>query len=279
MKSRLAAACTVLLVLTACISTERRVRSNALEYLYPKGGTQVPPSDVRLTLPVRVGIAFVPEAGEVALDAARQQALLERVAAAFRGREGIGAVDAIPTSYLNRGGGFDDLERIRSAFGIDLIALVSYDQFQFSGRGNSSIFYWTLVGAYTVKGEKNETRTMVDALVYDVPSKAMLFRASGESAVGGKSTPIKAELALRKDADVGFDRAVDDLIVKLDGALSAFVEQAKSGTVRGPGTPAVAFVDQQGAPTSPGAGGGALDATEIALAAFLLAASLVARRT
>ncbi len=41
------------------------------------------------------------------------------------------------------------------------------------------------MGAYVVKGEKNETRTLMDAVVYDIRSRALLFRASGESGIIG----------------------------------------------------------------------------------------------
>ena len=68
-------------------------------------------------------------------------------------------------------------------FGIDVIALVSYDIVQFTGEGLSSISYWTLVGAYAVRGEKNDTHTMIDAAVYDIASRKhldmLVFQVNG----------------------------------------------------------------------------------------------------
>ena len=286
MRSRRLVSAAALLVLAtlslSCATTSRRVRSNALEYLYPNGAPAVPARDVRLQLPVRVGIAFVPESGMSyggdALDEVGKRALLERVAAAFRNREGIASVEPIPSSYLAAGGGFEELDRIRASFGIDLAALVSYDQLQFSDSGNASLLYWTVVGAYVVKGERNETRTVVDTIVYDLPSRAMLFRASGQSSIGGRSTPVGREATLREKAGAGFDVAVDDLIAQLDRALSQFQEQARSGTVRGPGTPAVEIVDASGQPAGSGTGAGAVGAIEVAVGAALAAAAWAGTR-
>ncbi|MHC4933506.1 MAG: hypothetical protein ACYTGV_15080, partial [Planctomycetota bacterium] len=50
----------VLLCSAACVSHRRHQRSSALDFLYPKGTEAVPPTNVRLTVPTRVGIAFAP---------------------------------------------------------------------------------------------------------------------------------------------------------------------------------------------------------------------------
>jgi len=265
----------VLALSTGC-STHKQLRSNALEFLYPKGAAAEPAQEVRLQLPVRVGVAFAPPGAtwQDTFSEVQKRALLGKIAEAFRLREGIASVDAIPSSHVTPGGGFENLDRIRSAFGIDLIALVSYDQIQFSESGRSSIWYWTIVGAYLVKGEKNQTRTVMDAVVYDIPSRSMLFNASGQSTGAGSSTPVDMDKTLRAEQERGFDAATADLIQNLDVALAAFQEQAKTGTVRGQGTPALAIVDEQGRVVSGGAGGvsaGALGPLE-ALAGTALAA-------
>ena len=88
----------------------------------------------------------------------------------------------IPSTYLSSQGGFEDLAKIRAAFGVDLIGLVGVDQVQFEDTGTSSWSYWTVVGAYVVKGQKHETHTVLETAVYDITSRSLLFRASGESA-------------------------------------------------------------------------------------------------
>ena len=270
------------LVGMACVSVQHRVRSNALEFLYPKGTEAVPAGDVTLKLPVRVGVAFAPAAAtwEDRFTSNQKQALLKQVVDAFTGRPGIAGVEAISPGYLTAGGGFADLDRLRAAFGIDLVALISYDQMQFSETGRASWAYWTIVGLYVVKGEKNQTQTFMDAAVYDIPSRALLFNASGQSAIGGASTPIDQARVLRDRSGEGFEQATADLIANLGTALETFEKQAATGTVRGPGTPAVAMLDATGKPVAgPGSeGGGAFGPAEIAGALLLAAIGILGRR-
>jgi len=257
--------------LSACATGyPRQTRSSALEYLYPRGASPAPPADVTLRTPLRIGIAFAPAPrfANERISATDKQELLEKVAAAFRGRPGIGGVEVIPANHLTArepvppaaatvaatigSTGFDELDRLKAAFGIDLMALVSYDQAQFSETGKSSWAYWTIVGLYVVKGEKNGTETMLDAVVYDIASRTLLFNAAGQSRIAGSATPIDVERALRLASDAGFKQATDDLIVKLGVALETFQKQAATGTVRGPGTPAIALLGADGKPVGGG---------------------------
>ena len=267
------------LIVAGC-AVRHQIRSNALEYLYPKGSPPVPPGDVKLQLPLRAGLAFAPPGPQwqEPFSETQKLALLHRVSDAFKDREGIAGVEPIPTNFLGPGGGFEEIDRLKASFGIDLMAMVSYDQFQFSETGKSSWTYWTLVGAYLVKGEKNETRTVMNAVVYDIPSRAMLFQATGSSSVSGSSTPIDVEKALRVRSEEGFDKATDDLIAHLDSALATFQQQAKTGTVRGAGTPAIAIVDASGNVVGTGSGGaGALGGEELAIGVALTLLALSGR--
>jgi rhombotail lipoprotein len=268
-----------LVLFTACVVQKNQLRSNALDFLYPKGTEAAPPKDVELRLPVRVGVAFAPSQDEArdTFTETQKQALLANITESFRDREGIASVEAIPSSFLTPGGGFDNVDRLVSAFGIDLIAIVSYDQFQFSESGRSSWAYWTVVGAYLVKGEKNQTRTILNTVVYDIPSRAMLFNASGQSSIEGKSLPVQIEKALRERSEQGFEAANDDLIANLNTALDAFQSQARTGTVRGPGTPAVAMYDSSGQPVRSG-GGGSLAVVEVLGAVLLVSMAILATR-
>ncbi|MFQ5891013.1 MAG: rhombotarget lipoprotein [Gemmatimonadota bacterium] len=271
-----------LALLTASCATSKRLRTSALDFLYPKGTEAIPPTDVRLTLPVRVGIAFAPsqELEEATFTEVQKQSLLSRIKAAFEGQEGISSVEVIPSSYLSPQGGFENLDRLAVAFGIDLVALVSYDQVQFSESGRGSLAYWTLVGAYFIKGEKNETRTLLDAVVYSIPSRAMLFHATGQSGSRGRSTPFDVPRDLRRDSARGFEQATEDLIANLGEALQAFREQVATGTVRGPGTPEIAVYDPSGEPVRTGGtrgGAGAHGPSDLVAAAVLLSLGLLAR--
>ena len=64
------------------------------------------------------------------------------------------------------------------------------------------------------------------------------------------------------------------MIAQLNTALAQFEEQARAGTIRGPGTPAIAMYDAQGQRiTAENRGGGAFGAVEM-IGVGLLALSL-----
>lgn len=262
-----------------CMNVQKQMRSNALEYLYPAGSEAIAPTDVLLKVPARVGLAFAPPAtgptgmGAETFSESQKQQLLRRVADAFRSRKNIARVEVIPSNYLTPQGSFAELQRLRAGFGVDYIVLVSYDQLQFSESQNSSVLYWVTygAGAFVIKGEKNETRTMLDAVVYDLDSRTMLFHAMGQSSVKGSSTLVDMSKELRRRSDEGFSLATNELIANLDAGLETFASQAATGTVRGQGTPAlkVAGADGQVLPVgAPGGGGLGL----AGLAVLLLAA-------
>lgn len=272
---------TAQLVSGCAVSQHTSIRSSALEYLYPKGAEACPPADVTLKLPVRVGLAFAPTASTWTepFTEDQKQRLLAWIAEGFKSQEYVKLIETIPTHYLNAGGGFENLDRLASAFGLDLMVLVSYDQRQFSETTRLSWTYLTVVGAFFVQGEKNETRTFMDAVVYDISSRALLFRAFGESSLKDESTPVDVDRVLRKVGDQGFEKATDGLIANLRTALAAFEDQAKSGTVRGAGTPAITLTDASGAAGGGGeAGGIAFGWPELAAAGVIGALTFWRRR-
>lgn len=230
------------LLLTGCASQEIRNRSSVVDYLYPRSKQEVvQPSIPTLRLPLKVGIAFVPEqaarssggtfwSGRVApasLTEARKNALLETLAGHFRRYDFVGSIEVIPSAYLTPAGSFANLDQVRTMYGIDVVALVSYDQVQFTDQGLLSLTYWTLVGAYVVSGEKNDTSTLMDTAVYDIASRKLLFRAPGTSQIKGSATPINLGEALRADSAKGFEQANQMMLVQLDQQLAAFRQRMK----------------------------------------------------
>ena len=112
-------------------------------------------------------------------------------------------------------------------FGVDVIALVSRDQKQFADPNALSFLYLTVVGAYVVPAEKNETYTMVDTAVFDIPSRTMLFRAPGMHRSKGHSTYVGLEDALRKDQKEGVVLATEAMVGQLKSELGLFQERVK----------------------------------------------------
>ena len=99
---------------------------------------------------------------------------------------------------------------------------------QFTDEGILSLTYWTLVGAYVISGEKNDTSTMLDTVVYDIQSKKMLFRAPGTNNFKGSATPVNLSEELRSDSMKSFEAATSQMTSNLDIQLSNFKEKIRN---------------------------------------------------
>jgi len=207
-----------------------RYRSSVVDYLYPNKDVQEVPSIPRLALPLKLGVAFVPDSGgigESQLAEKEKMDLMNRISSEFRKLPFIKEIEIIPSAYLTAGGSFTNLDQIRTMYGVDVMALLSYDQVQHTDEGFLSVTYWTIVGAYIFKGEKNDTSTMMDAVVYDIASRKMLFRAPGLSQVKGSATLVNVAEQLRADSSAGFRLASDDLVTNLQTQLDLFKTKVK----------------------------------------------------
>lgn len=218
--------------LVGCAAPKSRyTNSSVVNFLYPDFDAPIQsPTIPNLKLPLRVGVAFVPEMRNRNSDFTQhdKEELLEEVARHFEQHEFVAYIDRISSDYLSPGGSFRNLDQIKLMHGIDVIVLLSYDQVQFTDNDISSLAYWTLVGAYVIPGEKNDTRTMVDAVVYDISSRKMLFRAPGTSHVKGRTTPVNISESLREDSIKGFKQASESLLVNLEKQLASFEERVKA---------------------------------------------------
>ena len=208
-----------------CAGTSRHQSSSVVDYLYPNDQHVETAEVPSLSVPLRVGVAFVPDAHSwmnTSLTETEKTKLLEQISGHFRELEFVKSIEILPSAYLTPQGSFANLDQIRTMYGIDVIALVSYDQTQFTDEGMLSLTYWTLIGAYIVPGEKNDTHTMVDAAVYDIVSRKLLFRAPGVSHIQGQSTPVNLSEQLREDSIEGFREASDEMVENLSVQLEKF---------------------------------------------------------
>ena len=232
-------------------------RSSLSAYL---GTKAQPPADpaappARLQLPLRLGIAFVPaDPTQVKGDAAlaspvgalapgQEQELHQQVVGVFEQKPWAQSFKVIPSLYLTKGGGFEDLDRVARSFGVEVVALVSVDQVQFSSPRWYAWTYWTLVGAYMVKGDKNDTTSMVDAAVYHVPSRTFLFRAGGVGTAKGNSTWSGREAAFRQQGRESLALAMTQLSSSLDQGVAAFKQDLLKGARKD-----VLLLDKEGNP-------------------------------
>lgn len=233
----------LLATLCACASTTPRKlaqSSSVVNYLYPD--TSEPPALTPgltvLNPPVKVGIAFVPDgfaSGPTAramnsgvIAETEKMKLLERVKAAFANHPRIGSIEMIPTAYLRPRGGFANLQQAAQMFNVDVVALVSYDQIQFSDTNSFSVLYWTIVGAYVVHGDRYDVQTLLDISIFDVKSRRLLMRVPGQSQVKGSASMASFSENARNARIEGFGKAVDEAIPALAKELEAFRERIKT---------------------------------------------------
>lgn len=252
--------------------------SSVVDFLYPRQAEPlVSPGVPVLRLPLRVGVAFVPSApgrgrgfSTGTFSEQQKTVLLRRVAEEFKAYPFIQSIDVIPATYLRPGGGFENLDQVRGLLGLDVVALVAFDQIQFTQENKLSLAYWTIVGAYLLKGNRNDTHTLLEAVVYDIASRKLLFRAPGVSQLRDTSTMVEVRERLRLASATGFSEASDDLARNLKAELASFQERVKSA----PAGQQVARIEHR-----PGyRGGGATGAWFVAALAALGLARWLARR-
>lgn len=274
--------CLLALGLVGCVGFRGTRRhheaSSVVQFLYPdKDLPFIQPEIPTLRLPLRVGVAFIP-AGlpdgrgayfRVTANFTEQQKaeLLRKVAAQFKTLPFVQSIEIIPTTYLRPGGGFANLDQLRAMMGLDVIALLAYDQTQNSSETEASIAYWTIVGAYIVPAQRNSTHTLMEAVVYDIRSRSLLFRAPGTSEVKNHTTLFRNAYELKKDSATGINEASAQMTANLAQELELFKVRAKEE----PGTVKIEH--------KPGyTGAGALGGGFAALLTLLLAAPAVRSR-
>lgn len=224
-------------ILSACSmlvsqqSGKQSVSSSLMDFLYPnKEDRAVHSAEIPLlTLPVKVGIAFVPSTGfqKEAVQSKDQYELLEKVKAAFVQYDYIDRIEVIPSTYLAGGDGFNTLDQVGRLYDVDIIALVSYDQVTQSLENNAALLYWTIVGMYVIPGNENTVQTFVDTAVFDIKSRKMLFRAPGISKLEKRTTAIGIDETLAEKSMQGFGLAVTDMTKNLDDELARFKVRVK----------------------------------------------------
>jgi rhombotail lipoprotein len=258
----------------ACFSSCQHHTQNStslVEFLYPDGATP-PARDVQpqLHLPLRVGLAFLPSNGntQIGPDAAQKEALLQEIRKRFVSRKFIAEIVVIPDYYLQGRRGFEGLQGVQRLYGIDLMALVSYDQIAHEDDNNWSLGYITIVGAYILKGTRHDVSTLVDLAVVDPATRSLVLRAGGFDTRHGTVALINENRRLRETASEGFSVATQQMIDHFDSALTAFESDVREGKAN------VKVVSNHGKPSS--GGGGSID--WLALLFLLPMAASAARR-
>lgn len=213
-------------LISCSFSKTKHHSSSVVQYLYPDKKPIETPKIPALSLPLRVGIAFVPSINKNLTERDKID-LMREMSKHFNQYNFVKSIEIIPSAYLTSKGGFANLDQISTIYDIDIIALISYDQTRFTDSSLASITYWTLVGAYIIPGEKNDTHTMVDAAIYDIKSRKMLFRSPGISHIKSRATPVNLSEQIRIDSMEGFKLASQELVINITEQLRLFQDKVK----------------------------------------------------
>jgi rhombotail lipoprotein len=271
-------ACVAVMIGGCGLLDERTTRASTplVNFLYGRDG-QVPKRDapVELELPIRVGVAFLPArdgATHTGPGATDEQRTLEKVRESFKTLPYVREIVAIPSYYLSnsRGDGMLQLQQLARLQDLDLIALVSYDQYSDTRANRRSLAYLTIVGALAVRGTHNETHTIVDLAVVDPRQRSLVLRAGGVSSASNTVAAIDQSQKLRKQERRGFDAATEDMIQRFRVELTDFESRVRAGTAD------VRVVRRES--RGPSSGGGAMDpALLLFLGGCVLAVALPGR--
>ena len=213
-------------------STGARRSTSVVEFLYPNKQPFVEPAIPTLSLPMRVGVAFVPSRTEFGaaspqMPEAMKNMLMRTVSEQFKKLPYVRGIELIPTQYLRPGGSFDNLDQLRSLLGIDVIVLIAYDQQQNTTGTPLVLSYWTIIGAFTMPAEKNATATLMDAAVFDIASRKLLFRAASSDVTNHRSSAVGTTDQLLMDSHESFNNAAANLGKNLQVALDDFKVRIK----------------------------------------------------
>jgi len=235
MKATRLAVLTLAVVATACTGTRSEGRGDSVsgslvEYLYPAGEKPPSPSRKSATLPVplRIGIAFVPSPHGPSQDLteAERFKLLYDLKSIFSKQDFVEEVAVIPEQYLKAGTGFAPLANTADTYGLNAMALVSFDQVSIPAP-SSSLRYRTIVGVQTLTGDSREVHNFVDTAVFDVATQRLLFRAPGISSMERLPAPADADADARASLRRGFELAAADMATNLDQELHAFKDRIR----------------------------------------------------
>jgi len=246
-KLRLLAVASLALMLSGCgilsgneclfrCQEQRAASTPLVQFLY--GSDQrVPQRDevVTLQLPIRVGLAFLPSRSgnpDEGPKPTERERILGSIRSSFSDLPYVSEIVPIPAYYFDtsRADGMRQLEQLARLQRLDLVALVSYDQRTQVSENRRSFAYLTIVGALVVKGNHNETQTIIDMAVVEPVGRSLVMRAGGISSTANTVTAIDQPGALRKQQRVGFDQAKDALIANFRTELTDFESRVRAGT-------------------------------------------------
>ncbi len=200
-------------------------QSNLASFLFSGNQPQAPAQKAPLLLPAKVGIAFVPgDPASSNLPDTTKKEVIEAVRSQLaKHTKYVAGAQSIPSIYLTPRGGVQNLEQVAQQFGVDVIVILGANQFQKHERNSLAAFLdVTIIGQYLIPGNTVDTATVLEAAVYHVPSRALIFRTDGANQMTSRSTHYGSSQTAQNAAASSILDASKKLVVSIGEALVGF---------------------------------------------------------
>lgn len=219
-----------LLLCSGCASYNNSLRtvqrqSNLASFLFSGNTPQAPAQKAPLHLPAKVGVAFVPgDPASSNIPETTKKEVIEAVRSQLaKHTKYVAGAQAIPSIYLTPRGGVQNLEQVAQQFGVDVIVILGANQFQKHERNSlAALLDVTIIGQYLIPGNTVDTATVLEAAVYHVPSRAMIFRTDGANQKKSHATQYGSSQTAQNDAASSILDASKKLVVSIGEALVGF---------------------------------------------------------
>jgi len=202
-------------------------QSNLASFLFSGNQPQAPAQKAPLQLPAKVGIAFVPgDPASSNLPDTTKKEVIEAVRSQLaKHTKYVAGAQSIPSIYLTPSGGVQNLEQVAQQFGVDVIVILGANQLQKHERNSLAAFLdVTIIGQYLIPGNTVDTATVLEAAVYHVPSRALIFRTDGANQKTSRSTRYGSSQTAQNDSASSILDASKKLVVSIGEALVGFEE-------------------------------------------------------
>lgn len=198
-------------------------------FLYPDGKIPNDLSSPVLRLPLRIGLAYIPENGRNNhIEPAVKLQLLNNIKQQFEGLRYVQSIEIIPQMYVSGGRKSNQLQQIQQLYQLDVMALVSYDQIVNRKENLLAVTYLTIVGNYIFPGSHFKVSTLLDMALIDLKTKRLLFRAAGSHGSKGATAEAYTRHQYDQHQNNGFVVAMNQLTVNLSHELQAFEQRLRA---------------------------------------------------
>lgn len=224
----------LVITLSSCsIYSRQKVRhsktTSLVNFLYPSGEIPKDLPNPVLNLPLRVGIAFIPEENSGNhVEPALKIELLNAIKNEFENRKYIQNIQIIPQLYLSNGKNSQQLHQIKQLYQLDVIALVSYNQIVNRKENFFALTYLTIVGSYVFPGSHFNVNTLIDMALIDLNSNRLLFRAAGTHGSKGAAPEAYTKHRYDEHQNNDFSTAMSKLKNNLRTELHVFEQRIRS---------------------------------------------------